>query len=67
MHTRDMENNVHTDAHLCINKRCMGRSGPLEAFHNIINNWHPSKLVSVSQRPTEVAVMRGIFAFLDSD
>lgn len=45
----------------------MGRSGPLEAFHNIVNNWHPSKLVSVSQRPTEVAVMRGIFAFLDSD
>lgn len=34
--------------------------------HNTVKNCHLAKLVTVSQRPTEVAVIRGIFAFLDS-
>lgn len=39
---------------------------PLEAFHRTVNNCHPCKLPLVSQRPSEIVVIRGIFAFLDS-
>ena len=66
LHIYTVDSHTHTHTHLYINTGRVGQCGPLEASRSTVSNCHPCKPPLASQRPSEIALIRGIFAFLDS-